>query len=671
MEIVNAPAPTGKPVMDTTALQTLIDQAFQSKRPTRILLQAGDYHLGYAEDSSSGKRIRGENYPYQGNHKLRGLYLPTMDLETLQGENGDETFLELQGSHNGTTRFVRMGMPVSPLPLKGVMKFVNNHFLKILQAAENDVPPSQFPDYYGRLKDMAVSEERSNFAIMLRKMWTLPSVDKPPFDLKQAKSAIAALLEIEEEFTQWLFFRKVFSWFRMVNTVDTAGTATNRKGYTNATDSAWIKLSHIEFDGQSDELLQRGWRTDNYQLEHAASMMVYANHLTPGRVRVALDQCSFINSPADGFHMYANAEAKITSSTSKGNARGGITMTGRHAILDLQDYEGFTDSATSDGVSVEIEAKGYSSEVKVNIENLKARRVKFTLLPGGTVHANNMEVMGYYSQASYQSTLTITNSKFFTSPNLDTPFILNFPGTTLYRDCIFSMIDGSIEAEREAPLISIGSRRDGFGYQNQRLEFVDCSFINHWQRRNNVACNAIHRHTDPAGSHNLVRTINCSFAGPFHHVFAIIGGQNEIINCNFDHPDQSGTKRNLIYYFSSEDYNSSCRIMGDYTESKLGHLRPFLRVAASSANGSVRLAGTKIKESENLIIFQSALDPAFSLTGGRLILPSLPSMTDATGVDGIVGDVLEIIDSNGIGHQWRCTQSGDAGSVTPVWEQVY
>ena len=103
------------------------------------------------------------------------------------------------------------------------------------------------------------------------------------------------------------------------------------------------------FDGSSQS--QGPYR--NYEQEHAALIFLNADRNYPGRLRVNIEDCTFVNGVGDAIHAYTNTYVKVKTCTAINVFRGGFVLTGGNSIAEVKEFTTMGDIDPT-GIDVEV-----------------------------------------------------------------------------------------------------------------------------------------------------------------------------------------------------------------------------------------------------------------------------------------------------------------------------
>jgi len=148
-----------------------------------------------------------------------------------------------------------------------------------------------------------------------------------------------------EEHTWFIRLKNQGKWSRMFNTINYE--------YSGTEDSEVVKFSKINIDGNFEN---QGEYT-RHQLEHQAMIFLVADRKLPGRLKVEIDSCNFINGVGDAIAVHYNVDARITNSQMTDVFRGGITVGGGHSKVYANNIN-IGGEIHKTGIDVEVDGRG-------------------------------------------------------------------------------------------------------------------------------------------------------------------------------------------------------------------------------------------------------------------------------------------------------------------------
>jgi len=132
--------------------------------------------------------------------------------------------------------------------------------------------------------------------------------------------------------------------------------------YSADDDSPPITIEGLTFDGNRTE--QGEYR--KYQLEQAHLLFLAADANHPGRLRVRILNCHFQDAVADAISLYTNVDAQIVNCTARDCFRGGLTVTGGHSRIQVQNFRA-DGKVHPSGIDVEVDGAGFGGSKKIEL----------------------------------------------------------------------------------------------------------------------------------------------------------------------------------------------------------------------------------------------------------------------------------------------------------------
>lgn len=166
--------------------------------------------------------------------------------------------------------------------------------------------------------------------------------------------------------------------FRPANTPNWHRTITNelRSPAASSVDSKPIILRGLTIDGN---LAEQGPYTQ-YQLQQSMLINIQGNKLGAGRQTFIAEGLRLRNSVSDGIHIWHNVDATIRDLDAQDCFRGGVTITGGHTIVRLDNFRGHGDLHGAH-IDMEVDSAGFGGTKRAD---LTARDVRIeTAYPTG------------------------------------------------------------------------------------------------------------------------------------------------------------------------------------------------------------------------------------------------------------------------------------------------
>lgn len=324
-----------------------------------------------------------------------------------------------------------------------------------------------------------------------------------------------------EEDTWFVKLKNCNTWSRMFNTI--------KYKYSGVDDSRPIKFSGINIDGN----FKNQGEYKKYQLEHQAMIFLIADRKKPGRLKVEINNCNFVDGVSDAISIHWNVDAKITNCQMTDVFRGGITVTGGYSKVIAKNID-IGGKIHKSGVDIEVDAEGYG--------NTKASVINFSNMilegdfdvaaqDGGVSTFDSITVKGYpYNFYAPGGTIIVTNSSFISSEIYTAK--LYFPTNIQFENCDFTIIDSDSERDLGAFLVYMNnSYRTSY---DLRLKFKKCKFINKVTNLSKVV-KGIYILPDDYSRNNMLVMEDCEFIGNFdYNIFVKQGANVALKNVVFD-----------------------------------------------------------------------------------------------------------------------------------------
>ena len=204
---------------------------------------------------------------------------------------------------------------------------------------------------------------------------------------------------------------------RLPNQPNFTRTFTTQNNLWNSTsDSPPLCFRNITIDGNRDN--QGPYTT--YQQEQSHLIFLTGQATQAGRLRVFIDNCSFIGSVADGVSQFTNVDLSISNCYMSNCFRGGLVVTGGFSRLRASDLI-IKGESNARGIDFEIDGGGFGGSLDVTAElNNIDTNSHFDVGVGGNsrVVVNNVTFGDISSNRSFNiaadgnASLQINNSTF-------------------------------------------------------------------------------------------------------------------------------------------------------------------------------------------------------------------------------------------------------------------
>jgi hypothetical protein len=132
--------------------------------------------------------------------------------------------------------------------------------------------------------------------------------------------------------------------------------------YSGDKDSAPLTIEGLTFDGNFVE--QGEYR--KYQLEQAHLVFLSAQRDSPGRLRARVVNCQFQDNVADALSLYTNVDVTISNCSARDCFRGGITITGGGARIQIDNFTA-QGKVHASGIDVEVDGAGFEGRHRIEL----------------------------------------------------------------------------------------------------------------------------------------------------------------------------------------------------------------------------------------------------------------------------------------------------------------
>jgi len=414
--------------------------------------------------------------------------------------------------------------------------------------------------------------------------------------------------------------------------------------YSGDQDSPPLTIEGLTFDGNRSE--QGEYR--KYQLEQAHVLFLCADPKRAGRLQVRILNCCFQDCVADAISLYRNVDAQIVNCTARDCFRGGLTVTGGYARVQVTNFTAQGEDHPT-GIDVEVDGAGFGDtyRIELSINGLMLPNGDFDLgvRDGSIVVGTNIIARAPFHLYARDATVRITNSVFGVGPYSAYSNRIVYPGDVTFKDCKF-LIDGQsgAQSQRWAAIhvywnVASGQARD------QSLKLIDCDF----EIGSGIADN------------DTTYALYCEADRPERNNRLLVAGGS--IPADFDYGAfirQGGT----VTLRDVEIQAETAMYLGSAAKWVINALIDNVRIEKSKVYAVIPTHGPNNQFTHHNVLVDQAvniIETRYGLTrnrylGGRIVLGEKPP-TDKT--HGLVGDVYRLkTPTPGQTYKWICTESG-------------
>lgn len=308
---------------------------------------------------------------------------------------------------------------------------------------------------------------------------------------------------------------------------------TSQYPYSGAGDSAKLKFTNLEFDGN---LANQG-DYQNYELEHQAAIFAMAAQGSAGRLVLEVSDCEFHDGAADAIALHYNVDATISNITTQNYFRGGVTSTGGGADVQVTDWTATAGESNYKALDIEIDAAGYggsyASDYSFTDCSLSSFDVGFYGAEGGggSFTGENITVTGNcFLMYVPEATVRISNSTFYAGLP-DTTHIYT-PHDVIFDSCTFYATHTT--GATFAPVRVFANTGSG-SRTNQTCLFQDCAFELDDSIEEGDTTYAVWVNADRSERNNLVSVVGGTIAtGYTYGIYWAQGGTGNVEDVTID-----------------------------------------------------------------------------------------------------------------------------------------
>ncbi len=264
-------------------------------------------------------------------------------------------------------------------------------------------------------------------------------------------------------------------------------TNQNDFAYSGDVDSPPLIIKGLTFDGNS----QNQGSYNHHELEQSMLLFLMGNAANPGKLRVIVESCNFINGVSDGISVYNNVDISVYNCTAENVFRGGFVLTGGYTKAYLKNFttKGAIDPS---GIDIEVDGVGYGGSYRVDViledvncidgdidlgfHDMSGSTLKATRVTSGCPPEGQSFAFSFYG--SGDGIYEFTDCTFFEGFNGNSGTNCCYhPGTATFTRCTFISSQRGTQQSGQIysfPLLywNSGSRR----YTNQIITFNNCTF---------------------------------------------------------------------------------------------------------------------------------------------------------------------------------------------------
>jgi hypothetical protein len=306
-------------------------------------------------------------------------------------------------------------------------------------------------------------------------------------------------------------------WMRMLSTA--------REPWDAEADSPLLVIRGLTLDGSRGS--QGAFA--GFELEQAHLLFLTAATRRRGRLRAVVEDCAFLNSPADGVSIYTNCSVRVTGCTATDCFRGAVVVTGGHTQVTVQRLRTVSTGPLPTGIDVEVDSAGYGGSLRVEItaEDLDLDGDFDLGLNGGSfTGARITSRRPPFRVAARGSTVDIRDSSFAVGALSDQENRVVWPHRVTFTRCAFHVTEAAErgEANRSLAALHVYWNITGSSESGQRLRLVDCSFSVAPDVEPGDTVYALYAEPDRPGRDNLVAVQGGNLGSGFDRRFQVLPG---------------------------------------------------------------------------------------------------------------------------------------------------
>lgn len=309
-------------------------------------------------------------------------------------------------------------------------------------------------------------------------------------------------------------------WMRMLSTA--------REPWDSDADSPLLVVRGLTLDGSRAAQGAFG----GYELEQAHLLFLTAATRRRGRLRAVVEDCAFLNSPADAVSVYTNCSVRVTRCTATDCFRGGVSVTGGHTQVHIQRLRTVsTTAAHATGIDLEPDGGGFgrSLRVEVTAEDLDLDGdFDVNVSYGGSFTGTRIvSRRPPFLVAARDGTVDIRDSSFAVGMLSDQDNRIVWPNRVTFTRCTFQVTEAAErgrEADRIFAALHVYWNISGTHEAHQRLSLVDCSFVVAPDVEAGDTVYAVYAQPDNPGQDNLLSVRGGNLGSGFDHRFRVMPG---------------------------------------------------------------------------------------------------------------------------------------------------
>ena len=345
---------------------------------------------------------------------------------------------------------------------------------------------------------------------------------------------------------------------------------TQHRYHSGKKDSKPIVFEDLNFDGNREK--QGAYK--KYELEHQAMLFLSADHKFSGRLKVKIEDCHFKEGVGDAISIHRNVDAVINNCSAHNVFRGGITITGGHTKVNVNDFNA-TGGVHPTGIDVEVDGKSYNGSyaVDVRMQNITLAGDFDVAIREGEFYGNKITVLNTpYQIGAKNGKILIENSTFHGGERKQAT--IRYPKDIAFHNCKF-ILDNRTNSKPLCATNIFWKSKYHVG-KNQQLKFTDCEFI--LKGHSSTETTAIYNTPFDKADNSRLILEGCKILGAFDKGIEFkYGGSGEIRNTKIEAkiPFKIGSLNNKTHTFNYDlklvnvDANAKKIECSDHEKNKL------------------------------------------------------------------------------------------------------
>lgn len=399
------------------------------------------------------------------------------------------------------------------------------------------------------------------------------------------------------------------------------------------------------------------------ELEHAHLIFLYGIEgptAGKGRLRVVVEDCTFLDSPADGLSAHTNVHLQLSNCTAVDCFRGGLTFTGGYTVVQISNFVGRGDTHPS-GLQFETDGGGYGGSAATNVvvSGVEIDGNFDCAFGGGSTFLGtniNCRRPGFYLFAP-GSQVRISNSRFAVGASNGVSNRVVHPGDTTFTSCRFVVSETGYATEEDRTLtaLDVAWNISGTSHTGQRLRVVDCVFDADTNVEPGDTLSALRTTADPKTTDNRLLVEGGEVSAAYDYgLYMSQGGSWYVRGMRI--AAQTG-----ILWSTPAQYGADITLDGVATTGATS-----IHVVASNPDNVFTTRNIEADEAHSRLA--STYGIANDYRGGRVIyVDSSP----VARLEGLVGDRARLKQPvAGAVYEWVCVTTGFASNGTVVWKAI-